>query len=139
MITFTQFLENQGQLQGINGAFQGMVSGIGEQAAKKVEEYAKRIINGEDPNQVMQGIKLNGATWNLVMQKVQELKAQGNQQGKVSLSDFASKITDIKWHQVYDAFARRYRMNPTDPNVGQIGQSLYQAAMTNDMSLIKNL
>jgi len=54
----------------------------------------------------------------------------------ISLSQYADRIGDIKWHQVYNTFARQYKGYPNDPNVTKMGQALHQAATTNDMNLI---
>lgn len=104
----------------------------------KQEEYAKRIIAGEPPEQVLQGQKPNGAVWNLVMQRVAKLKQQQQpQQPQIKLSDFEDKVGDINWHSLYEIFVRQHSRNQNDPKVMQLGQALYQAAQSNNMSVIQ--
>lgn len=73
MKTFQEFLEENMASQ-IQGAFGALGSAITSSADQKTLEYAQRILKGEDPNYVLQGIKPNGAMWSSVMKKVQELK-----------------------------------------------------------------
>jgi hypothetical protein len=62
---------------------------------------------------------------------------RANPQPQVKLSDYAAKISDLKWHQVYDTFTRQHARMPADQNVVKMGQALYQAATTGDMSHIR--
>lgn len=62
---------------------------------------------------------------------------QRDQPQKVSLSTLADTVQDLDWHKLYDVFTKQYRMNPADPQVAQLGQSLYQAAQNGDMSSLQ--
>jgi len=70
------------------------------------------------------------------MQQVAK-SAMASQPQQVKLSDLASQVSDIKWHQLYDVFARQFRMNPKDQNVTAMGQALHQAATTGNMAAIQ--
>lgn len=69
-------------------------------------------------------------------QNQQNQQPQQNQQQpqQISLSTFANKISDASWHQLYNNFAKQYQNNPNDPQVSQLGQALYQAAQSGNMS-----
>lgn len=56
----------------IEDMFSQMGEGVHEAAKNKQMEYAKRISNGEKPEDVLQGIKPNGAMWNEVMKYVKK-------------------------------------------------------------------
>jgi len=73
-----QMTPQQQTAQGIGRAFEGMGAGISNAAQAKALEYAKRIIAGEDRNQVLQGIAPNLAA--LVDTKIKEIQSGGNQQ-----------------------------------------------------------
>lgn len=59
----------------ITQVFQGWGDAIKKSGQAKNLEYAKRIIAGEKPESVMDGIRVNGAMWNSVMDLVQKLKS----------------------------------------------------------------
>ena len=59
---------------------------------------------------------------------------QTSQPKQVSLSSLADQISDPDWHQLYDVFSNQYQKFPNDPQVSQLGQALYQAAQTGNMS-----
>lgn len=63
--------------------------------------------------------------------------AMASQPQQVKLSDLASQVSDIKWHQLYDVFARQFKMNSNDKNVQAMGQALHQAATTGNMASIQ--
>lgn len=57
-------------------AIAALGSGIGEAAAERATRYAERIIKGESPESVMDGIKPDGPTWRAVMERVEQLRSQ---------------------------------------------------------------
>jgi hypothetical protein len=129
----------------LKAVFDGMAGGAAQGANDKQVEYAKRILAGESPEQVMGGsFKPGGGAWNAVLAKVQELRAQQKPAAAAqpaaqpaagnSLSAFANTITDINWHTLYNTFSRQYQGNPKDPKVQQLGQALMQAATSKNMS-----
>jgi hypothetical protein len=132
MKTFNEWL-NEGAADDIRHAMNGIAKGVGPAADNKVEEYAKRIIGGETPEDVLQGLKPSGAMWNSVMSRVQELKGPSR---VVSLSDLASGVADIDWHRLYEIFARQHKRNPGDPSVVELGGALYQSANTGDYKIL---
>lgn len=79
MKSFSQWLqENYSTINNptnITKTFQGWGEGIKKGSQDKNIEYAKRIIAGEKPEVVMDGIKVNGVMWNNVMNIVQQLKS----------------------------------------------------------------
>ena len=131
MKTFNEWL-NEDAADDIRHAINGIAKGVGPAADKKVEEYAKRILGGEAPEDVLQGLKPSGAIWNSVMSKVQELKGSG----RVSLSGLAGGVVDIDWHRLYEIFARQHERNPGDPSVSELGRALYQSANTGDYNIL---
>lgn len=60
--------------QDVKKGFDALAGAFKVGADEKNTEYAKRIISGEAPEVVLQGMRPNGAMWNAVMQKVQELQ-----------------------------------------------------------------
>lgn len=85
MKKFIEWLQEHDAQTGtqIKNAFKSMGDGMREGADEKATEYAKRILAGESPDVVMQGFIPNGAMWNSVMKRVQELQqANKNQQMK---------------------------------------------------------
>jgi len=76
--------------QGIEDAIGGLGGAFKAGAEAKALEYAKRIISGEDPNVVLQGMKPNGAVWTAVMAMVEKLK--GGDQGQISISGIEQKL-----------------------------------------------
>lgn len=131
---FSKWLESTAD--DVTAGFKTFGSGIGLGAEQKRDEYAKRILNGESPEQVMIGIRPNGSMWNLVMGRVGELK-RGQAAPQVSLSSLAGKVSDLNWHQVYDVFARQHSKVPNDPEVQKMGQALFQAAQSGNMNIIQ--
>jgi hypothetical protein len=79
MKTFTQWLQEYystiDKPSEIAQVFQGWGDGIKKAGQAKNLEYAKRIIAGEKPEVVMDGIRVNGVMWNSVMDLVQQLKS----------------------------------------------------------------
>lgn len=57
-----------------------------------------------------------------------------SQPKQISLSTMADQISDLTWHQLYDVFSKQHQRFPSDPKVGQLGQALYQAAQSGNMS-----
>lgn len=77
MEKFNIWYENQFKNQianDIHNLFSGNKEAFQANTNQKNIEYAKRIIAGEKPEVVMQGITPNGPFWNAVMQQVQALK-----------------------------------------------------------------
>jgi hypothetical protein len=73
------------------GAFK---DALGSSFDEKNDQYAKRIIAGEDPHVVMSGVRVGGVMWQKVMQRVEEIKA-GNKpvaSNQVSVSDLEKRI-----------------------------------------------
>jgi hypothetical protein len=132
MKTFQEWL-SEGAADDIRHAFDGIGGGVGPAADKKAEEYAKRIIGGETPEDVLQGLKQGGAIWNSVMSKVEELKGSGR---VVRLSDLAGGVDDTDWHRLYEIFARQHSRHPQDPSVTELGVALYQSAKTGDYGIL---
>ena len=132
MKTFNEWL-TEDAADDIRYAFDGVGRGVGPAADKKVDEYDKRIIGGETPEDVLQGLKQGGAIWNSVMSKVQELKGSGR---VVRLSDLAGGVAEIDWHRLYEIFARQHKRNPGDPSVVELGGALYQSANTGDYKIL---
>jgi hypothetical protein len=132
MKTFHEWL-NEDAADDIRHAMNSIAKGVGPAADRKVEEYAKRIIGGESPEDVLQGLKPGGVMWNSVMSKVQELKGSGR---VVRLSDLAGRVDDIDWHRLYEIFARQHERNPGDPSVVELGGALYQSANTGDYNIL---
>jgi hypothetical protein len=60
----------------VAAAFDALGSGVQQGASDKQTEYAQRILAGENPADVMQGIKQGGAMWTLVMDRAAQLQAQ---------------------------------------------------------------
>lgn len=60
--------------QQVQGAFNDLRGAYKQGADAKNLEYAKRIVAGEDPTVVMQGLRQGGAMWTAVMQQVEQLK-----------------------------------------------------------------
>ena len=56
---------------------------------------------------------------------------------QISLSSFADKVGDPDWHQLYDVFVQQHQKHSNDPKVMELGQALYQAAQSNNMSSLK--
>lgn len=59
------------------------------------------------------------------------------QQKQVSLSSLANQVQDASWHQLYDVFSNQYKKFPNNPQVTQLGQTLYQAAQNGNMSVLQ--
>lgn len=76
------------------------------------------------------------------MQKPQQGQGQAPMQPQpapakpqqISLSSLASKVKDPTWHQLHDKFTTQFKTHANDPKVGQLGQALYQAAQTGNMT-----
>ena len=136
MKTFIEWLQIE-NAPNIKDLFTNIGSGYKDAQRQKNIEFAKRIINGESPETVLQGFKPNGAWWQAVMREVEILRQpqqnqpQQNQPQQISLSTFANKIGDITWHQLYDTFTKYAKFN--DPSIQQLGKALYQSAQSGDM------
>jgi hypothetical protein len=77
----------------VKSGMDALSGGLKHGMEEKNLEYAKRIVAGEDPNVVMQGIKINGIMWQRVMQKVAELKGQQQQQNnQFSIAGLEQKL-----------------------------------------------
>lgn len=125
-------LESNQTADQIKQVFDNLQGTFGEAAHKKNLEYAKRILAGEDPNDVLQGLKVGGAMWNAVMTLVNNAKNQK----QISLSDLSNQVSDINWHSIYNWFSERYKKNPQDPKTIEIGKALYQAAISKNMKIL---
>lgn len=90
MKNFKEWLNLENQTPNFKGMFDGIAGGFDQAKAKKNDEYARRIIAGEDPKQVMQGIVPNGAMWTAVMNRVQEL------QGKTTMKPQSQPVVPTK-------------------------------------------
>lgn len=123
----------------IDAAFQNFGAGAAIGAADKVLEYAKRVLAGEAIEKVLVGLNPNGAFWNSVVKKLQELQGQNpaNSQSLVdSLRGYEQKVRDPNWHHLYEIFERIFGRQPQSQEVQQLGAALSQAAQTNNMKLL---
>lgn len=66
----------EGVAKGIEDLFGNLGKGIHDAADAKANEYAQRILKGEKPEAVLEGVKPNGAMWTKVMARVAELSPE---------------------------------------------------------------
>ena len=76
----------------IKNAFDSFGGAFKQGMDEKNTEYANRILAGERPEVVLQGMRPNGAMWNAVMQKVQELQQTNQPQTQFSISGLENKL-----------------------------------------------
>lgn len=79
---FKTWFESNDTAADVAAGFDALRGGFKDMTERKVMEYAQRVMNGERPEDVMQGLRVGGAMWQAVMAKVAEL--QGQQQPKSS-------------------------------------------------------
>lgn len=90
MKTFVEWIKENAASQ-MQNSFTSLGNPITGAADQKVIDYAQRILKGENPNMVLQGQKTNGAMWNSVMKKVEELKQNSSQKTTSQQVTFAGK------------------------------------------------
>lgn len=79
MKTFVQFLHEMSTADQLTGMFDAMGQAAGAGISDMNDRYARRIVAGESPDQVLAGQKPNGAVWTAVMNRVKQLQGQSAQ------------------------------------------------------------
>lgn len=75
-MNFKNWLQENDTANQISNAFAGMAGGIDSGVQDMNMKYAQRILAGERPEDVLQGLKVNGHVWTSVMALVQQLRAK---------------------------------------------------------------
>lgn len=102
----------------------------------------KTFIEWLDANNLKEGIMPNMGQQAIPINQPQQQQAQQPQQiqqqpQQVSLSSLAHNVKDPNWHHLHDAFGQQFQKHPNDPQVLKLGQALYQAAQTGNMTGIQ--